>query len=259
MLSPLGPRLAAVARHVMIGQPMADIGTDHAYLPAALVASGHCPRAIAADVRPGPLAQAAATLEDAGEPLAVELRLGDGLQVLRAGEVATITLCGMGGPLITQLLAAAPAGVLASGTRVIAQPMQGEQILRRWLHERGWRFVHEELVMEEGRLYPLVVAEVAAISEEAPRPEEVPCSGEAWGDLDEWIGPLLRHSSDALLPDYLQEQIDRLERAMAGLKAARGEAGQLRREALAKQLAVLRESHAQAARTGRDRHGAYGS
>jgi tRNA (adenine22-N1)-methyltransferase len=258
MLPPLGPRLAAVARHVLPGLGMADIGTDHAYLPASLVDGGVCPCAIAGDVRPGPLAQARATLAAAGRPLAVELRLGDGLQVLRPGEVATVTLCGMGGPLIVELLTAAPSGVLAPGVRVVAQPMQGEHVLRRWLYDQGWRFVGEELVAEEGRIYPIVVAEVpVALGGEAGGMGVAPegadrglggdgWPGREWTDADTWVGPILRHSRDPLLPAYLDGHIERLQRAMAQLAGARGEAGQQRQAELAQQLATLQAERAAA-------------
>ena len=94
MLPTLDARLTAAAELVLPGKPVADIGCDHGKLTAVLAASGKYPRVIGADLRPGPLAKAEQTLEHAGCKDRVELRLGDGLSVLSAGEVGTIVLAG---------------------------------------------------------------------------------------------------------------------------------------------------------------------
>ena len=95
MLPTLDARLTAAAELVLPGKPVADIGCDHGKLTAVLAASGKYPRVIGADLRPGPLAKAEQTLEHAGCKDRVELRLGDGLSVLSAGEVGTIVLAGV--------------------------------------------------------------------------------------------------------------------------------------------------------------------
>ena len=95
MLPTLDARLTAAARLVLPGKPVADIGCDHGKLTAVLAASGRYPKVIGADLRPGPLAKARQTLEHAGCKDRVELRLGDGLSVLSAGEVGTIVLAGV--------------------------------------------------------------------------------------------------------------------------------------------------------------------
>ena len=92
MLPTLDARLTAAAELVLPGKPVADIGCDHGKLTAVLAASGKYPRVIGADLRPGPLAKAEQTLEHAGCKDRVELRLGDGLSVLSAGEVGSFAL-----------------------------------------------------------------------------------------------------------------------------------------------------------------------
>ena len=94
LLPTLDERLTAAAALVREGEPVADIGCDHGKLTAVLAASGKYPKVIGADLRPGPLAKAKQTLEHARCEDRAELRLGDGLSVLSAGEVGTIVLAG---------------------------------------------------------------------------------------------------------------------------------------------------------------------
>ena len=108
MLPTLDARLTAAAELVLPGKPVADIGCDHGKLTAVLAASGKYPRVIGADLRPGPLAKAEQTLEHAGCKDRVELRLGDGLSVLSAGEVGTIVLAGVSAQTTWEIIEQAP-------------------------------------------------------------------------------------------------------------------------------------------------------
>ena len=98
----LSPRLKTAADMVRKGVVAADIGTDHAYLPSYLVLSGICPRALACDLRKGPLENAAETLEHWNIADKITLRLSDGLDELSAGEADDIIMAGMGGILIAK-------------------------------------------------------------------------------------------------------------------------------------------------------------
>lgn len=100
----LSPRLKTAADMVRKGVVAADIGTDHAYLPSYLVLSGICPRALACDLRKGPLENAAKALEHWNIADKITLRLSDGLDELSAGEADDIIMAGMGGILIAKLL-----------------------------------------------------------------------------------------------------------------------------------------------------------
>ncbi|HWI63012.1 MAG TPA: class I SAM-dependent methyltransferase, partial [Symbiobacteriaceae bacterium] len=194
----LSPRLAAAAAYVVGGQPLADIGTDHAYLPAHLVEAGAVPRAIAADVLPGPLEAARTTVLEAGLSDRIELRLGNGLRVLKPGEVATATICGMGGPLIAEILAAGP---LEGLRRLVLQPMGGEESLRRWLMENGWFLVDETLVEDAGRIYVVMAAEPGAMDL-------------TWADA--FLGPYLLKKRGPLLARYAAILLEQARRAREG-------------------------------------------
>lgn len=229
----LSPRLAAAAQYVLRGKPLADIGTDHAYLPAHLVEQGAVPRAIAADVMPGPLEAARTTVAEAGLTGRIELRLGNGLQVLTPGEVATVTICGMGGPLIAEILAAGPTGGLE---RLVLQPQGGEATLRHWLAGNGWHLVDEQLLEDAGRIYVIMAAEpgVMTLSEE-----------------DAFLGPLLRRSPGPLMARYATIYLNQFRKALEGARRSdRPEAAERVRE-LETKISLLEEVIAHA--NGHDR------
>lgn len=213
---------------------MADIGTDHAYLPTYLIETDAVPWAIAGDVMPGPLEAARQTVEAAGLADRIELRLGDGLQVLRPGEVATVTLCGMGGALMASLLEAVSleSVSLKSINRLVLQPMESPEWLRAWLTGHGWRIVHEELVEDAGRIYVVMAAERG---EQHLQPDEL------------LIGPLLQAAAGEILQRYLARWIAQLERAVAGARQSDRPEAIARVEALLEEIALLRAVGARAA------------
>ena len=133
MLPTLDARLTAAAELVLPGKPVADIGCDHGKLTAVLAASGKYPRVIGADLRPGPLAKAEQTLEHAGCKDRVELRLGDGLSVLSAGEVGTIVLAGVSAQTTWEIIEQAPWVSQVGGPRLVMVPAtRPVQAAGRW-------------------------------------------------------------------------------------------------------------------------------
>lgn len=183
--STLGPRLHALAELVVPGRPALDLGTDHALLPCALVASGRVPAAIASDLRSRPLAAAAATIARRGLAAKISLRRGDGLSVLTPGEVATVVIAGMGPERIAALLAADPTR-LRDVTRLVLSPHGDPGLLRRWLAAHGYSLVDERLAAERGRFYVALAAE--------------PGAGPPLDDLELEVGPLLLARAG---PDFL--------------------------------------------------------
>ena len=159
MLPTLDARLTAAAQLVLPGKPVADIGCDHGKLTAVLAASGRYPKVIGADLRPGPLAKARQTLELAGCKYRVELRLGDGLSVLSAGEVGTIVLAGVSAQTTWEILEQAPWVSAAGGPRLVLVPATRHSELRRWLWEHGFALVEDRPVQAAGRWYAVMAAE----------------------------------------------------------------------------------------------------
>ncbi len=159
MLPKLDERLALAASFALAGQAVADIGCDHGKLAVNLAASGRFPKVIGADLREGPLAKAALTLQNAGCEGLVELRLGDGLSVLREGEVGTIIIAGVSAQTTIDILAAAPWVWGPASPRLVLIPATKHPVLRGWLLAQGFALQRDCPVQAAGRWYTVLCAE----------------------------------------------------------------------------------------------------
>ncbi|EGL19932.1 MULTISPECIES: tRNA (adenine(22)-N(1))-methyltransferase TrmK [unclassified Paenibacillus] len=153
----LSQRLLEIAKKVPQGAKLADIGSDHALLPTFLVQQGTVPSAVAGEVNRGPAEAAQRQVRDANLSGQIEVRLGDGLSVLRPGEVDAVTIAGMGGALIASILDAGEDN-LAGVTTLILQPNVGEDIVRKWLRSHGWHLADETILEEDGKIYEILTA-----------------------------------------------------------------------------------------------------
>ncbi len=150
----LTPRLQAIADQVPQGSRLADVGTDHGYLPVWLLNNGRIESAIAADLRERPLNRARDTAHRFGATAQISFRLCDGLSAIGPEEVDTVAIAGMGGETIISILDAAP--WTKEGTMLLLQPMTGFAELRRWLQGNGYQIVKECIVCEGKRLYSIL-------------------------------------------------------------------------------------------------------
>ncbi len=201
-------RLRAAASLVRQGAVLADIGTDHAYLPLYLLQEERITRALACDIGEGPLARAAAHIAAAGESARVRCVLCDGLSGLENEGLTDIAVCGMGGELIVSILSAAPF-VRDGDIRLILQPMTRAAVLRRYLGENGFRVEEERLCRAGGRLYTCMAAVWDGVSRSlTPAEAEIghPCVAST--------------EEKALYITYLDKKIARLRRRLDGLRAA---------------------------------------
>lgn len=148
----LGPRLQTVASLVPEGAKLGDIGTDHAYLPIALCETQQISKAVAIDVHEGPYRSACAAVQQRHLDNVINVRMGDGLMPLYSGEVDALTLAGMGGRTMLDILSARP-DILNSVTDLVVQPQGGEGLVRLTLLADRWLLKAEQLVEEEGRVY----------------------------------------------------------------------------------------------------------
>ena len=224
----LSPRLAMAAGLVPGDRKnirLADIGTDHAYLPVWLLQNRGADLAhvIAADLRPGPLDRARQTVRAAGLEGAVDFRLCDGLEGLRPGEADVIVIAGMGGETIAHILAHAPWYDWA-GITLILQPMSSMPDLRGWLGAHGFAIEREELCREGDTLYTAFQVRAGAMPSLSP------------GEL--WAG---RNAPGPLRGPWLDLWLARVGRALAGMSQARGEETASRREELERVRADLLE------------------
>lgn len=196
----LDMRLQKVAALVRPGSRLADIGTDHAYLPTALVQQGICPGAIASDVRPGPVQAARRTVEAAGLNDKIDVRLGDGLEPVRPDEAEDIVIAGMGGETIAAILAAAP-WVQDSRYRLILQPMTRGEELRRYLFGAGFAIQEEQVAADSRHIYAVLSAQYTG---QAFQAEEALC----------FVGRMPPKEGEA----YLRKAEERLFRQIEGLR-----------------------------------------
>lgn len=211
----LDRRLQCAARQVRMGSRLADIGTDHALLPVALVRSGVCPYAVASDIRTDPAERARRAVEEAQLADRIEVRLGPGLSVLQPEEADDLVIAGMGGETIVSILGEAP-WIRSSHFRLILQPMSRPEVLRRWLHRAGFLLEAEPAVEDGGHLYSILRAHYEP--EAVPAAEEGPLTPEGFSVMD------FRGAVQGDTPEgraYLRHQQDRLLRRAQGLREAR--------------------------------------
>ncbi len=154
----LDQRLRFVADFVRCGSRIADIGTDHAHLPVALVQEGRCPSAIASDIRVGPVTNARRTVKEAGLEEKIEVRLGGGLSTVQPHEVEDIVIAGMGGETVASILEAAP-WVQNGRYRLILQPMTRAEKLRAYLFATGFSLCEERVALAGRHWYTVLCAE----------------------------------------------------------------------------------------------------
>ena len=198
----IGSRLETIGSLVPDGCVLADIGTDHAYLPVWLLERGQIKRAIAGDIAAGPCQAARTTIAQHGLQDKVEVRLGSGLSVLQPGEADCIALAGMGAATMISILEA-DMEVAEAAAVLVLQPMAGAASLRAWLTSHGWQLVDEELVDDAPHFYEIICARRGA----AP----------AYSAAQLAIGPVLLAKQHPLLAQQLERQLSTCKQLLAGM------------------------------------------
>ena len=152
----IGNRLTAVANLVPKNKRIADIGTDHAYLPVFLIEKGWIKGAIASDNKEGPCQAAQKTIAEHQLQAQIEVRCGDGLQTIKSGEVEVVVIAGMGGLTMLSILDQG-AALLKSPTllNLVLQPQTDSDEVRKWAEKNGWEICQEDLAQEGDKLYEM--------------------------------------------------------------------------------------------------------
>lgn len=152
----LTPRLKTIADLVPKGSIVADIGTDHAYLPVYLIKNSIANKVIAADINVGPLNNAEKTIQSYKLQSHIETRLGSGLQPIKCKEIDTAIIAGMGGLLIIDILEQSK-DVVSTIDTLILQPMVAQDEVRKWLHKNNFKIDNERMAKEGDKLYEILV------------------------------------------------------------------------------------------------------
>lgn len=251
----LSKRLAAIADKVPAGVRLADIGSDHALLPVALVQAGKIRAAVAGEINDGPLQAAAKQVREAGLQSMIDVRQGDGLAVLSAGEVDVIVIAGMGGALIAHILDEGQAK-LAGVRRLILQPNVGAELVRRWLLQHDWALTEEAIVEEDDKIYEICVAErmdgAARYNAELYRDRLLGCTASEAGartgdgvkvdrELLLLLGPhLLDHPDPAWFRKW-REELEKLETVHRQISLSTSESAASKRAEIERQMESIRE------------------
>ena len=203
----LSDRLQTIASLVPAGSLPADIGTDHAFLPIYLVSEGICPRALAMDVKEGPLSRAREHIAQAELTEVIETRLSDGIAALEPGEADTLILAGMGGDLSMRILEEGR-DKLRSIPNLVFSPQSHVPQVRRYLHHLGYEITDEKLAEEDGKFYFAI---------QAKRGENRPVGYER--AVEYLFGAPLLARKDPALRRYLEAETRRVGRIRESLCA----------------------------------------
>lgn len=151
----LSLRLKTIASMVDKCECVADIGTDHGYIPIYLIKQGVCNRAIASDINKGPVEKAKfnVRIEDLQDK--VDCRLGGGLSTLKKGEAQGLVIAGMGGNLIRDIIEE-NIDIFKEAEFAILQPVQNPEVLREYIYSKGYKIIDEELCIDENKFYEII-------------------------------------------------------------------------------------------------------
>lgn len=203
----LSKRMDAIAQLITPGYRVADVGTDHAYIPIYQVLSGKSPSAIAMDLRKGPLERAREHIIQFGLKEQIQTRLSDGVEALLPEEADAIVVAGMGGELIVRILSKGE-NVCKAVRELILQPQSELAGVRRFLRKNGYVIVEEDMVFEDGKYYPMM-----RVTPNGLRNEQA--DGEAL--LLDLYGPVLLEQGHPVLVQFLQYQKAQLEELLHAL------------------------------------------
>lgn len=203
----LSKRLQTVSDHVEPGSRLADIGSDHAYLPIHLAKNHTIEYGVVGEIAKGPLSNAISEIKKDRLLDVLHPRLADGLAAIEPGDnVNAITIAGMGGNLITHILEAGKEK-LSGQEKLILQPNVGEPVVRHWLMTNGYRIFAEQILEEDGHIYEIITVK------KAPQPVH-------YTDLELKFGPFLMKEKSPVFVEKWQEEIELLKRVIENMHQA---------------------------------------
>ncbi len=198
----LSKRLRMNASMVTEGHRLADVGTDHGYIPIALVQEGKIPSALAMDVNPGPLKRAQQHIQEYHLDSFIHTRLSDGVKNLHPAEADSVLIAGMGGALVVKILEEGK-DVLKTVKELILQPQSELEKVRRYLEMAGYVIVKEDMVFEDGKYYPVMKAELGKMQYEQ--------------EIFYYYGKLLLEQKHPVLKDFLIFKLETCENILQKL------------------------------------------
>lgn len=197
-------RLRAIAEKIPQCDTLADIGTDHAYIPLFAMQKSKCRKAIAVDIKKGPVEIASRNIKRYGFHNLIETRLGYGLEPLIDNEADNIVIAGMGGILIRDIIANSLKKA-QNAELLILQPMNKVEVLRKWICENGFEIIDESLVEESNKIYNILSVKWTGKTKEL-------------GDCYYYIGYEPAKRNDALFKRYAMNKLGFLKKKIYGMQ-----------------------------------------
>ena len=223
----LSKRLSAVAELVSDGLVVADVGTDHGYIPIHLLESGKCEKAFAMDVNEGPLKRARDHIAIHGLSRKIELRLSDGVRALKPGECDCVVVAGMGGGLAIKIMDEGKK-VFRNLKEFVLQPQSELSKVRAYLYEEGYLVVKEDMVEEDGKFYPMMKVTNG--------------QDEKYTKIELRYGKGLLKDKHPVLKVFLEKEISSKENILRNLDKQSGEHIEIRKAELLEELKLAKEA-----------------
>lgn len=217
----LSKRLQAVANLVSDGQIVADVGTDHGYIPIYLLQTGKSPKAIAMDVNKGPLMRAKDHIAAYGLGAAIETRLSDGVRNLQIGECECVVVAGMGGALTIKILEEGKE-IFRNLKEFVLQPQSELYKVREYLCENAYCVVEENMVLDDGKFYPMF----RVVNGQSPE----------YHAIELRYGKLLLEQKNAVLKAFLEKEKSVKEVILANLDKSCGAHIEVRKKEIQEEL-----------------------
>ena len=223
----LSKRLQAVADLIGDNLVVADIGTDHGYIPIYLIESGKCQKAFAMDVNEGPLLRAKNHIQTHGLTECITTRLSDGVKALSVGECDCVVVAGMGGALAIKIMEEGKE-VFRNLKEFVLQPQSELEKVRQYLNENGFQVVAEDMVLEDGKYYPMMRV-INAIDSK-------------YSLVELKYGRGLLTQKHPVLKMFLEKEVNGKQMIIQNLKSQPGEHIKVRIQELESELEILKET-----------------
>ena len=223
----LSRRLQAVANLLSEGLIVADIGTDHGYIPIYLIESGKSPKAFAMDINKGPLIRAKEHVEMHGLQEQIVLRQSDGVKALEVGECESVNVAGMGGALAIKIMEEGKE-IFKSLKEFVLQPQSELEKVRQYLCENEYRIIAEDMVLEDGKYYPMMKIVNGTVENYSP--------------IELRYGKKLLEGKNPVLKLFLEKEVQAKTQIVENLEREQGEHIRKRVSEIQMELAYIKEA-----------------
>lgn len=199
----LSKRLQTVADMVTKGMKVADVGTDHGYIPIYLVKNQIAQSAVAMDINKGPIERAKENIKYEGLEDKIQTIQSDGMEKLESGMADSVVIAGMGGELIVRILENSP--VIGELKELVLSPHSEIEVVREYLVNNGWSIVDEKMVIDNNKYYTVMKAK--------PVKEENP-----YKEVELLYGRILINNKDEVFMQYLEYQYEKYSKILSILE-----------------------------------------